>query len=1091
MLATRTVARTLLAAALALAFGLPTAARGQAAATPEATVAKHGRTLTARHVKGLGNDKTLKSLLRDPLAAYLRDRNGATLLHHAVTGGHLSAIALLLKAGALTEARDREGSTPLALAVVKENEPVVRALLDGKASPNAADARGNTPLLLAARAGQTEILRLLVRNGGVVVRDKDVEAGKTEADKALLRTAARLLRYRWAHTWKRTEDMAAVLVQARADADFGAALRLDAIGMAIWKDDPDELAKLVTRHTSMHGDGTNPNYLVEWAVLTQSPRAMAWLLENPLGGHPNERSWAMAKAMALRQPQTIAFLIKHGAPPPEPAALDGFPPALRAELLPLARDREIYGGWNDRDYDLSAIVGKIAAGAPPPLPKKPGDPPDLRYLLLAKRPLPPQFDPDQRDAAGCSLLHYAAAGGNEPAMRMLLAKSTIAVNDSKCLMSYLQPMDLALRAKAPAVAFLLLDRGATPTSRALHMAIQYDLEKVALALARRLPKEKPEDYLADAVRHDMPELVGLALAAKPVDLTNKPGCRLAESAATAGAPAVLSLLLDKGARPDGSCGSLLKFALWREQHLTAELLAKRGADPSVDDWEPLRYALKQGARAVVRELAARNPQVAAKAREMELEAAAGGFVEYLDSPKKPSACLTAAGSPEVVKQLAKIPGATAGASLENAITLGNFPVIRALLAAGVRATVKDAQEAFHYDFARDSHRGASQAKIFPDLASQQQTLALIPEMLRSRTWSGVEMDELLALMTGPHLYPSPLFTEVLRARRKLPSPPRPEALARIAAHATGADLKLFLAAYPTVPGSDAMWKAATAAGNDAMAELHLKTHAPYPRATQLEYLKAAMYWKLPRTARLLLDQIGTVPPEIASAVLVWALEKKQPEVARVLLSQPGALGHEQVIRTALDPDRVWLTGLLLDLGAADPKGLGLEALLKPGLLHSNDALLVKKLLARGLSVDSMLRNAGKLEHNYGVAEYFLATLPPLDAKDADGPMARAMSDLASALAARKGGLRLLSDLVERLGAPLNLEKAGGYGSLPMWSAIKEGDVEVVRYLLDKGAATTSGCSEAIDLLPERKAPGKQAVKALLEGAGIRPNSVCD
>jgi len=41
-------------------------------------------------------------------------------------------------------------------------------LLQNQANPNAATVRGETPLHLAARANQTDIVRILLRNGATV-----------------------------------------------------------------------------------------------------------------------------------------------------------------------------------------------------------------------------------------------------------------------------------------------------------------------------------------------------------------------------------------------------------------------------------------------------------------------------------------------------------------------------------------------------------------------------------------------------------------------------------------------------------------------------------------------------------------------------------------------------------------------------------------------------------------------------------------------------------------------------------------------------------------------------------------------------------
>jgi len=62
----------------------------------------------------------------------------------------------------------QSGLTPLHVAAFMGHMNVVLFLLQHGANPNSTTVRGETALHLAARANQTDILRILLRNGAYV-----------------------------------------------------------------------------------------------------------------------------------------------------------------------------------------------------------------------------------------------------------------------------------------------------------------------------------------------------------------------------------------------------------------------------------------------------------------------------------------------------------------------------------------------------------------------------------------------------------------------------------------------------------------------------------------------------------------------------------------------------------------------------------------------------------------------------------------------------------------------------------------------------------------------------------------------------------
>ncbi len=116
-------------------------------------------------------EQAIRELLKKGVDVNLRDDADLTPLAWAASGGHESAVKLLLAEPDIdVEARDNIGRTPFAWAAEKGHIAVVKMLLDtGKVNPDAENRRRQTPLALAAESGNETAVKLLLDTGSVDV----------------------------------------------------------------------------------------------------------------------------------------------------------------------------------------------------------------------------------------------------------------------------------------------------------------------------------------------------------------------------------------------------------------------------------------------------------------------------------------------------------------------------------------------------------------------------------------------------------------------------------------------------------------------------------------------------------------------------------------------------------------------------------------------------------------------------------------------------------------------------------------------------------------------------------------------------------
>lgn len=106
----------------------------------------------------IGNGKEVEKLLKaDPTMRDVRTQHGSTPLHLAATNPDVSALKVLIAAGADVNARDSEGLTPLHMTAYTQSARQAELLLQAGADPFAKTNNGRDPTSMARKTRSDEV----------------------------------------------------------------------------------------------------------------------------------------------------------------------------------------------------------------------------------------------------------------------------------------------------------------------------------------------------------------------------------------------------------------------------------------------------------------------------------------------------------------------------------------------------------------------------------------------------------------------------------------------------------------------------------------------------------------------------------------------------------------------------------------------------------------------------------------------------------------------------------------------------------------------------------------------------------------------
>jgi ankyrin repeat protein len=144
-----------------------------------------------------GNQVGCEVLLSQGADALVRDRDGNTVLHHAVLMDRLDLLSFLLFAGADPEAANKRGQTALHLVTAAGSYSACQLLLEHEASLDRPDGAGNTPLHIAAARGDFELCEYFLFLGAAgALKNHD---GQTPLDLAQTQGHDRVIQLLSAH----------------------------------------------------------------------------------------------------------------------------------------------------------------------------------------------------------------------------------------------------------------------------------------------------------------------------------------------------------------------------------------------------------------------------------------------------------------------------------------------------------------------------------------------------------------------------------------------------------------------------------------------------------------------------------------------------------------------------------------------------------------------------------------------------------------------------------------------------------------------------------------------------------------------------
>lgn len=149
--------RFAMAVALMFAAGLvPALAQAAEGESPPAVLGANDQPI--HDAARLGSGKDIEKILKaNPAMRDVRTQHGSTPLHLAATNPDLSALKVLIAAGADVNARDSEGLTPLHMTAYTQSAKQAELLLRAGSDPFAKTNSGRDPTSLARKTRSDEV----------------------------------------------------------------------------------------------------------------------------------------------------------------------------------------------------------------------------------------------------------------------------------------------------------------------------------------------------------------------------------------------------------------------------------------------------------------------------------------------------------------------------------------------------------------------------------------------------------------------------------------------------------------------------------------------------------------------------------------------------------------------------------------------------------------------------------------------------------------------------------------------------------------------------------------------------------------------
>ncbi len=491
------------------------------------------------------HQEVLKELLRRKANVNHRDRYGQVALGLAIQNDNLSAVQLLIQAGASTQRLDRQGNNALLYALLyRPREPLVIYLLK-HSDHRAANRFGQTPLHMAVSRGMVKVVQAMLEAGA------DPQARDRHGNQPI-------------HFATSHPQVLALLLKAGADPNakpqrggfpplFLACQNLQAESVKLLLKAGADPNLLFQRRTPLH--------LVLQSISSWNPRRLqpekivALLLEagaDPRVKDPQGKN-ALELALQTGNPAVIDLLVKHVGKLP-PRSPEGEPILLWAAAR-----------------GMSSVV-----------------------KLALKRGSPV----NQTDPQGHTALYRAIQGGHLEVVKLLLGAGADVHRQYEGGMTLLHLAAAARRSSSGGIA-----PGPDFAGPIRRLPIGPGISGPPLPNRPRTPAAAtPED---DKLAAQLVQLL-LEAGAKP-NAVDRSGSTPLHVAAWEGKPRTVQVLLQAGARPQAAAGrsTPLHKAAWSGNAEVVKLLIQAGADPNARDADgqtPLHKAAFRGHAQVVEAL---------------------------------------------------------------------------------------------------------------------------------------------------------------------------------------------------------------------------------------------------------------------------------------------------------------------------------------------------------------------------------------------------------------------------------------------------------------------------------------------------------